>query len=266
MEIQKLKLVYFSPTGTTKAVVEGILRGINQYPVEVFNITKPDLRKKPLQTSENELLVVAVSVYMGRVPALLNQWLYAIEAYNTPVVCVIVYGNRTYDNALLELKNILKKRGCVPIAGAAYIGEHSFSSSDIPTAEGRPDSHDLNHAEQFGRKINEKLLSVSSVSHISNINIPGDYPYGGITKLWSVDFIEVSNECKQCGFCAEVCPVGAIDAVKSNLIDKKKCVTCCACIKNCPQNVRKMKSGPVKDAAIRLNKLYKERKEPAYFL
>jgi len=266
MKVQSLKLVYFSPTGTTKAVVQGISRGINQCLVEIIDITRPDARKKPLRILENELLVIAVPVYMGRVPALLMEWLQAIKAQKTPVVCVVVYGNRAYEDALLELKNIVTKCGCIPIASAAYIGEHAFSSSETPTAAGRPDASDLNHAELFGRKINEKLLSVSSVDHISDINIPGNYPYRGDSKLWSVDFIAISSECTQCGICAEGCPVGAIDSENSNLIDKEKCITCCACIKNCPQNARTMKNGPVKDAAIRLNKLYKERKEPEFFL
>ncbi|MBC2723843.1 EFR1 family ferrodoxin [Desulfosporosinus sp.] len=266
MEIKSMKLVCFSPTGTTKSVIQGIAQGINRGTVELIDITKPDARKQRLQTSENELLVVAVPVYMGRVPALVTEWLYGVKAQNTPAVCIVVYGNRAYENALFELKNILVKCRCKPIAGAAYIGEHSFSSSETPTAEGRPDASDLNHAELFGHKINEKLLSVSSVDHISTINIPGNYPYGGITELWSVDFIEVSDTCTHCGICAEVCPLGAIDSENSNQIDTEKCITCCACIKNCPQNARTMKTGPVKEAAMRLNNLYRERKEPVFFL
>jgi len=194
------------------------------------------------------------------------EWLHAINAHKTPAVCVVVYGNRAYDDALLELRDVLTERGCVPIAGAAYIGEHSFSSSEIPIAEGRPDGRDLNHAGEFGRRVSEKLRSTSSLDHIPKLDVPGTYPYGGDTELWSVDFIDVSDVCTQCGTCAEECPVGAIDADDSRLIDKEKCFTCCACIKNCPESARTMKAGPVKDAAIRLFEQYSERKEPVFFL
>ena len=259
-------MAYFSPTGTTKKVVQGIANGINPDTMKLIDITKPEAREYPLQTSENELLIVAVPVYMGRVPALLNKWLNTIQAHHTPTICVVVYGNRVYDNALLELKNIVMNRGCIPLACAAYIGEHSYSNSEIPLAQGRPDKDDLNHAKVFGQKIHKKLQSISQISQISDVTVPGTYPYGGITELWDVDFIEVNNQCIKCGTCAEVCPVGAIDSEDSKMIDQVECITCCACIKNCPQNARTMKEGSVKDVAKRLYERYKERKKPQYFL
>lgn len=266
MQIQSLKLVCFSPTGTTKAVIQSIANGIDSTFVELIDITQPDARKTHLQTNDKELLIVAVPVYMGRVPLLLTEWLHEMKAHNTPTVCVVVYGNREYDDALLELKDIVKSRGGIPVAGAAYIGEHSFSSPQTPTGEGRPDGNDMSHAEAFGRKIHEKLLSVSSLDQIPEIAIPGNYPYGGTTELWSVDFLAIGTECRQCGICAQVCPVGAIDPERSDVIDTEKCVTCCACIKTCPQSARSMKAGPVKDAAIRLSTLCIERKEPVCFV
>ena len=266
MEIQTAKLVSFSPTGTTKAVLQGIARGLNQRSVEQIDITKPDAREQYLETTEDELLVVGVPVYMGRVPALLMDWLQGIKARNTPAVCVVVYGNRAFDDALLELRDVLSGAGCVAIAGAAFVGEHSFSSPVLPTAEGRPDAGDLRRAEEFGRGVLEKLRSASSFDDLPDLHVPGNHPYGGITELWSVDFIEVGDECIQCGTCAAGCPVGAIDFHDSRVIDKEKCFTCCACIKSCPQGARTMKSGPVMDAAIRLTELYSERREPAFFM
>ncbi|MGB3226201.1 MAG: EFR1 family ferrodoxin [Desulforhopalus sp.] len=265
MKIQSLKSAVFSPTGTTKSIVQAISRGINPSTADFIDVTQPNARKQHLQTSENEILVVAVPVYIGRVPALLSKWLHAIKADKTPTVCVVVYGNREYEDALLELKDIMIKNGGIPIACAAFIGEHSFSSSDTPIAVSRPDAADLHHAEMFGRKINETLKKIPFIEHIPEINIPGNFPYKNLEDLHSVDFIGIDDKCSNCGACAEACPVGAIELENYSLIDKEKCILCCACIKICPENARTMKSGIVKDLAIRLSEMCKERKEPVFF-
>lgn len=270
MNIRLLKVVYFSPTGTTKKIVEAIAQGINHSSTEMVDITTPEGRKLQLQTSENELLLIGVPVYFGRVQTNALEWLHTIKAHNTPTVCVVVYGNREYDDALLELKDTAAKAGGLSIACAAFIGEHSFSSSETPIAVGRPDADDLSRAKSFGKKIKEKISILPSINHIAAITVPGKHPYIDMAdskkRLSSIDLVAVNDSCLQCGVCAQHCPVGAIDSENSATIDRKKCILCNACIKVCPENARMVNNDIIKSITLRLSQACQARKEPIYFL
>ena len=266
MQNTSITLVYFSPTGTTRKVLKGIAQGIVCDHVVEVDITSQESREKQLTTSANDVLIVGVPVYKGRVPALVSDWLKTIVADNTPVVSVVVYGNRNYDNALLELQDILTERGGVPVAAAAYIGEHSFSSEEKPTAQGRPDEQDIAHARGFGESIQSKLEELAKGGNVAAINIPGERPYGSKTELWKVDFIAVDETCIDCGACAEACPVGAIPEDDFTSTNAEICLTCCACIKVCPVGARSIKEGIISQSATKLATFCKERKSPEVFL
>ena len=107
---------------------------------------------------------------------------------------------------------------------------------------------------------------MSSIEEAGELSVQGNSPYGGKTTLWDVDFIAVNDDCTQCGLCAKLCPVGAIDPQDSAVIDIQKCITCCVCIKKCPQQAKSIKPGPVNDAANRLHTNCSARKEPVNFL
>lgn len=62
-------------------------------------------------------------------------------------------GNRNYDDALIELRNILEQDGFRTVAGGAFVSEHSFSKT---LAAGRPDAKDLASMQEFGSKNRRK--------------------------------------------------------------------------------------------------------------
>lgn len=266
MKLSSVKLVYFSPTGTTKAAVQGIARGLGFKNMSIVDATSPETRERDLEVADSELLIVGGPVYMGRLPKVFSDWLKGMKGGSFPAVSVVVYGNRAYENSLLELADIVADKGGVTVACGAFVGEHSFSTTEKPTAHGRPDSEDMSQAEEFGRKLRRKLDSLADIKAVPEFTVPGERPYGGKTQLWDVDFIAVNENCGQCGTCVDLCPVGAIDPQDCTSTDIVKCITCCACIKGCPQNARSIKPGQIMDASAKLNANCSKRQAPEYYL
>ena len=59
MKLDTVQIVYFSPTGTTRAIAEAIARGVAADAAEIVDITRPDGRRRPLRVAEGTLLVLA---------------------------------------------------------------------------------------------------------------------------------------------------------------------------------------------------------------
>src|SRR4030042_4085254 len=149
MDIKKVYAVYFSPTGTTEKTSIAIAEGTG-IPYEKVDLTTRQARKVFKHTfKKNELTIVGLPVYGGRLPKKLDDFFSGLHGNSSPAIALVLYGNREYEDALIELQLILEKRGFNVIAGAAFIGEHTFSKN---IATGRPDAGDLAIARAFGRK------------------------------------------------------------------------------------------------------------------
>jgi len=157
MNINSAKLVYFSPTKTTKAIVEGIAQGMHVSAIEEIDLTPPEAATQQFEEMHDGLAVIGVPVYGGRVPLDAVSRLQRLKANETPAVFVVVYGNRAYEDALLELKDLVTCAGFRPFAGGAFIGEHSFANETTPIAIGRPNVADLKKATEFGKLIRKKM-------------------------------------------------------------------------------------------------------------
>ena len=98
MNIEKWIIAHFSPTGGTKKVADAIASGLNT-PVEEMDLTKSEVS---VTLGEKDALMAVLSVYAGRVPQISLERLSALKANGQKAVAVVVYGNREYDDALLE--------------------------------------------------------------------------------------------------------------------------------------------------------------------
>ncbi|WP_020587343.1 EFR1 family ferrodoxin [Desulfobacter curvatus] len=258
--MKKITLVYFSPTKTTETVLRGITQGlarsleISGAEITAVNFTSPKIRETELEPfDDNDIVLLGAPVYAGRLPADAADFFKKMTAAGTPAILTVVYGNREYEDALLELKDIASACGFIPVSGAAFIGEHSFASTDIPVAMNRPDENDLKQAEDFGADTGNLLKTTTELKKISALKVPGNFPYKEGMGKGAPDFIEVTDMCTNCGICATACPTEAIDAEKGYATIAADCILCCACIKACPEQARLMKDGPIKDKARWLN-------------
>ena len=261
MNCKNIHVVYFSPTHTSAKIVHAVAEGMGAVSYAESDLTY----EKPaeIESIEGELTLVAVPVYGGRVPDVALERLQMLQGKQTPVVPIVVYGNRDYDDALLELADVLKSQGFVPVAAGAFVGEHSFSSKEFPIAAGRPDKADHDAAFLFGQHIVEKIHALKDWDAMEPLAVKGHFPYKEKKPAQPAAPLTDLGLCTQCEHCIAICPTEAVSVVDGEIYsDPLKCIKCCACVKECPEGARTFPN----PFAAYLYQNFSARKEPELFL
>lgn len=258
--------IYFSPTNTTQKTVlritDGIKKSLEETKIYEINLTFPWGREHELNLERDDVLILGLPVYGGRIPSFLDNNLNKIKGDNTLAIITAVYGNRDYDDALIEMKNILKSNGFITIAAGAFIGEHSYSTK---IATNRPDAKDLMIIDDFSKKIVGKIVNIKNGFKAEEISVKGNYPYKERSPVLNIAPIPTGN-CSKCGACASICPTQAISKLNPCDVDASKCIKCCACIKKCPESKRHFDNEFMTNITNMLEKNFTERKEPEIFI
>lgn len=250
-----LNTLYYSPTKTTKKIVDTIADEIGEVSYS-YDITLVPNRQKSLTFSEDDLLILGLPVYAGRIPIVVAHFIKQLFGNNTPVVLIAVYGNRHYDDALVEMNDILCIQGFKPIAAGAFIGEHSYTPK---IATDRPDGQDLDKCRSFAKDI-------SALEDYKNLylEVKGNRPY---KKRPSFEPIgpTVHNNCISCGQCVSNCPVNALTLNDKIVVDEDKCIRCHSCVRVCPTKAIRFDNriNPIKQW---LEENFSTRREPEVFI
>lgn len=247
MKLEKIWAVYFSGTGTTRRTVERIAGGIASrlnLPAESVDFSRPAVRQETLRFGEKDLVVFGTPVYAGRVPNVLLPFLRErIMGGGALAVPVVLFGNRNYDDALIELRNILAADGMHPIAAGAFVGEHSFSRV---LGAGRPNAEDEALMDEFAARVAE-LAAGLDAAPVKSVAVRGKEPLrpyytprdraGNPINILKVKPKTDMSRCGGCGLCADLCPMGSIDPADVSAV-RGICIKCCACVKGCPTGAK----------------------------
>ena len=219
--------VFFSPGGTTKTLAL-TLAGYLSHQVENLDLLDNPITE-PKGFAPEEILVVAMPVFAGRIPSVCLESLSQLKGNNTPVIPVVVYGNRAYDDALLELTDLLTSQGFKILGAGAFIARHSIFPK---VAADRPHGNDKAQMKTLG----ESCLKALKNNCFYQGEIPGNKPYRKAGKLPIAP--KGNRKCINCGICAKLCPTGAIPKENGKITLGDQCIACTACIYHCPWQAR----------------------------
>ena len=251
--MKNISVVYFSPTGGTRKACLNLAQGLGE-----------DVREVDLCGLEGEcsfgpedLVVVGAPVFGGRIPAFAAEKIKCLHGSGAVAVTAAVYGNRAFEDALLELGDCLKEQGFKIGAGAALLAEHSMVR-DI--GAGRPDEKDAQEMKSFGIRIREKLEN----DGWQEPRVPGDHPYREWSQMPVVPM--TGDACTACGLCARQCPLKAISASEPAKVDPGKCILCMRCVSVCPVRAKSLPPQVLAMLEQKLSPVREIRRENELFL
>ncbi|MDE5930145.1 MAG: 4Fe-4S binding protein [Muribaculaceae bacterium] len=225
---------------------------------EAHNLTVHGIDRLDIEAAD-DISVFVAPVYAGRVPALAAERFMAVNGHGQKAIAIAVYGNRDYDDALVELCDIISARGFKLIAAAAFIAQHCIFPK---VATDRPDASDETKLARFASLVRERI---GSGTLLDLKTVKGNRPYkkpAGVPLHPQAD----KKKCNDCGTCAAQCPTGAIDASDPKKTDAKLCIACCRCINVCPQDARSFAGMLYKVAGWKFCKDNSRRLEPEWFV
>ncbi len=243
--------IVFSPTGGTKKVSHIIGTYWNKDTVNIdLSNAKTDFTK--CKINKEDMALIAMPSFSGRAPGIAIERLKQINGNGAQCTLVCTYGNRAYEDTLVEMEDTANQCGFGVIAAIAAVAQHSI----IPQyAANRPDLLDKNQLINFADQIIKKCEKFAP--------IPGNRPYkrAGSAKLVP----KLKKSCIKCGLCSEICPVKAINSVNFKT-DSKKCISCMRCVKQCLKNAREINGVMVFIASMAIKKTCSLRKENELFI
>lgn len=254
----KIYHITFSPTGTSRKVSGQIVKEFTgEFGGEEINIDLCEENPEQIQIEQDALCVFSVPCYGGRIPKTAAERLVNIKGASTAAVVCVTFGNRAFEDALLELSDAVTDNGFSVFAGCAVVTEHNIMHV---FGTGRPDAVDCEEIQKFAEETAAKFQEHG----MNSPEFPGNRPY----KEWKGSSLQIlvdEETCSNCGLCAAKCPVQAIFPDRKET-DATRCINCMRCIEICPKKSRYLAGEVLQGMVERLRTACEERKNNKFYL
>ncbi len=107
--------------------VSGLVAGALDKNTVTVDLTDSGLDFRAVSMTEDDVAVISVPAYAGRVPAVVVDRLGIVRGNGARTVLVCVYGNRAFEDTLVELEDVAKRAGFRVVAAVSAIAEHSVA-------------------------------------------------------------------------------------------------------------------------------------------
>ncbi len=251
----KIYALYFSPTGGTKKVLDIL---VSSWDCEKKYIDLSSSHESILDISftNNDICIIAVPSFSGRVPQFIIPKLRQLGGNGAKAMLIATYGNRAFDDTLLELKDTMESCNFICTCAVAAATRHSV----LPKyGAGRPDSRDIEELKLFSAKCKEVMDKP-----LTPIKVPGNKPYREYLSIPIKP--KAHKQCTNCGLCYRKCPVHAIPSDNYRSCDKEVCISCLQCVAICPKKARYVNPIVLRIAEIKMKKICSGRKSNVLFI
>lgn len=219
-------LFYYTATGNCLYVARKLDDNI---------ISIPQVLKNECYIYEDEVIGIVTPVYAGEMPKTVRKFIEKVKLKAEYVYVISTYGKGD-SIASVWASDFMRNHGI----DVQYANTLLMVDNYLP-------SFDMNDEKALDKKVDEQIAIIKAniadrKHYIKNPDQSGIDLYNIAHKrfeenphLINGESLYVTNQCKGCGICVKVCPIGNLIITNGKVVRKERtCDFCLACIHACP--------------------------------